>query len=351
MAFYEGKEGRWITTETGRHIFIEKGKSIKEALGEAFDEDYKEDFDTDDYDKDFDKNEIVYYKNYSGFPRKITKEEYDKLPEWQKGEFEITDDLKDLLEEFSTDEMVDEYEKKELIDLFWQKLRNLSVYDRRLLTDIFKENINSKYKDKGRRVLESIPKAPETTAAESLSLVNVDHYNESLKHPYKSKERDKYTCNCQRCVIAYEMRRRGYDVEAGPYERGDNLAIWKNNIRKSFSNYDEYVHTQKYDTRPDGSKYSSRSQLIKAMEADMLNKGEGARFILDWDWKNFSCGHTVNAEIIDGKVSIFDSQTGNSYSIQDLINRKDLRATTLTCTRVDNLELSGDVKGVVTWKK
>ena len=354
MAYYNGKPGKWITTKTGKHVFIEDGKDIEDALSEAFGFDTDEEYDSD-YEgepEEFDKNEVIYYRNYGSIPRKISKEEYDKLPEWQKGEFEITEELRDLLDKYSTDEMIDKYEIKELSQLFYGKLYELPYNHKRLLTDLFREKVKDKYKEKGRRILSSIPKASETTPAESVLLVNVNNYNESIKAPYKSKERDAYTCNCQRCVIAYEMRRRGYDVEAGPYDRKtDSLASMRNNIRKSFLNYDDFIHTKRYDTRPDGSKYSSRSQLIKAMEKDMLEEGEGARFILDWDWKNYDSGHTVNAEVINGKVHIYDSQTGESSTIKDMIDDKSLRATTLTCTRVDNLELNGNIEGVVTWKK
>lgn len=51
MAFYNGKQGKWITTETGSHIFIEDGQSIEEAMKDRFDESYEEDL---DYDGNFD---------------------------------------------------------------------------------------------------------------------------------------------------------------------------------------------------------------------------------------------------------------------------------------------------------
>ena len=38
-AVFEGKEGRWITTKTGSHIFIPNDKSVKEVLEDRF-EDY-----------------------------------------------------------------------------------------------------------------------------------------------------------------------------------------------------------------------------------------------------------------------------------------------------------------------
>lgn len=53
-AVYEGQEGRWITTKTGRHIFIPNNKSVKEVLQDVF-----EDFDWED-EPDWDSHNESY---------------------------------------------------------------------------------------------------------------------------------------------------------------------------------------------------------------------------------------------------------------------------------------------------
>ena len=133
--------------------------------------------------------------------------------------------------------------------------------------------------------------------------------------------------------------------------RTDEIYNTRLSLSRSFLNYDYYTNTKEYDTQPNGEKYSSRGALIKAMAKDMINEGEGARFVLSWDWKNSSWGHTVNAEIVNGEVKIFDAQVNKEYSIKDMIDRKDLRATTLKCTRVDNLKLSNRLEDIIKWKK
>lgn len=57
MAYYNGKQGRWITTDTGRHVFIEDGQSIEEALANAFDESESETADT--YEPEFDHEDLT----------------------------------------------------------------------------------------------------------------------------------------------------------------------------------------------------------------------------------------------------------------------------------------------------
>ncbi len=74
-AVYEGQEGRWITTKTGRHIFIPNNKSVKEVLADVF-----EDFDWEDYDDDYKHGEETYRqyemrKYYNFFVPEITDPE------------------------------------------------------------------------------------------------------------------------------------------------------------------------------------------------------------------------------------------------------------------------------------
>ena len=83
-AVFEGKEGRWITTKTGKHIFIPNDKSVKEVLADVF-----EDFDWEnDPDDDWSRaGEMKKYYNF--FVPEITdpkeKAHKDKLMKSFKG--------------------------------------------------------------------------------------------------------------------------------------------------------------------------------------------------------------------------------------------------------------------------
>ena len=43
MAYFNGKEGRWITTETGRHVFIPDGEDPAEVMKDLFDDEIADD--------------------------------------------------------------------------------------------------------------------------------------------------------------------------------------------------------------------------------------------------------------------------------------------------------------------
>lgn len=82
MAFYKGKQGKWITTKTGNHVFIENGKSVEEVLTELYGE-------TEEYTEDFDEDE----------PEKFDGESFDVEKEIEPEKIEIDEDDSKSLKE------------------------------------------------------------------------------------------------------------------------------------------------------------------------------------------------------------------------------------------------------------
>lgn len=70
-AVYEGQEGRWITTKTGRHIFIPNNKSVKEVLQDVF-EDFDWEDDPEDWPEGMSYREYNRKKYYEFFVPEIT---------------------------------------------------------------------------------------------------------------------------------------------------------------------------------------------------------------------------------------------------------------------------------------
>ncbi len=102
-----------------------------------------------------------------------------------------------------------------------------------------------------------------------------------------------WTENCQRCVPTYEMRRRGYDVEALPAKAMDHLArnpfdVWENpNVIRCQDNG-----------------YGQIRDL-------MLQWGDGARCQIVVYWDGMQGGHTFVAEQIGDETRFYDPQTGD----------------------------------------
>jgi SPP1 gp7 family putative phage head morphogenesis protein len=124
--------------------------------------------------------------------------------------------------------------------------------------------------------------------------------NPKYKRTYKGNS--PYEVNCQRCVPAYELRRRGYDVTAMPALRGKNITDLV------FSNY-HYGNNVFVDTdgkRMQYNKPRGKTGLLKELQA----YPDGSRFAVRLDWKHGGGAHVFSAEKKDGQVYFFDPQTG-----------------------------------------
>jgi len=120
---------------------------------------------------------------------------------------------------------------------------------------------------------------------------------EDLKatNPSFSTAQSQWTNNCQRCVPAYEMRRRGYDVTAKPQPQTD-----PRNDRLSIKPWEAWK-------MPKPIAFGSRADIEKLM----AEWGDGARAQIKVIWASGTSGHTFVAEQQGGKTRFIDPQTGD----------------------------------------
>ena len=110
-----------------------------------------------------------------------------------------------------------------------------------------------------------------------------------------------YGVNCQRCVQAYEFRRRGYDVVAKPRPSTNNIISWGSEC---------FI-------QPGAYQYSYQAYALNQTEAAvkkaLANAPDGSRFSIYIKWKRTYGGsaHVFIAEKTGGVVHYLDPQTGN----------------------------------------
>lgn len=139
-----------------------------------------------------------------------------------------------------------------------------------------------------------------------------------------------FTENCQRAIVAYEARRRGYDVIAQPTFEGDDLPLI-GNWQKAF-NGAESVHV--------GTTSPTKTQ--QNLEAQMREYGNGARGVVSIP------GHVFNVENQNGKIRYVDAQTNTVYNSNNVFKRVGRKSQTITLTRTDNLSFADGAKRAVT---
>lgn len=140
--------------------------------------------------------------------------------------------------------------------------------------------------------------------------------------------------NCQRCVSAYEARRRGYDVEAQPVPNGaDTLPIMN--------------HPNGWPSVYKGAKLIDCSANTGALAAIKVNDqmkawGDGARAIVRIRWNKTADvgGHVFIAEMENGKINFVDPQNGSAdaSSYFSMTSGKGLY-----CMRIDNLDFTDKI--------
>lgn len=122
-------------------------------------------------------------------------------------------------------------------------------------------------------------------------------------NPGFSTHDPEYTENCQRCVVAYEARRRGVDAIAKPilFDRPDALPymVDKAGWPAVFTDHKvEYCHAD------------SAEQAKQQVEAIMRIYGDASRAIVKVDWIGQHKGHLFMAENRHGTVFFVDPKTG-----------------------------------------
>lgn len=145
-----------------------------------------------------------------------------------------------------------------------------------------------------------------------------------------------YSNNCTNTSATYELRRRGYDVEAMPYAlyvtmnstyETENALGYKDGYAANFKSGFEWSTPQFNWKEPD----KEHADVLKSAILDS-NKGDHRGYVT-------TTGHIFNYEVQDNKVNFIDGQTvglNNPRTIEVINNsyRDDLKFA-----RTDNLEL------------
>jgi hypothetical protein len=166
---------------------------------------------------------------------------------------------------------------------------------------------------------------------------------------YQPNVENEWFRNCQSCVVAYELRRRGYDVEANGRNPGsgsmtDKLA-WKTEMA-----------WKTVEGRP------INKQNIKGANNNEINEGISSltkdigRYHIDWTWKPHDkntkvFGHIIVAERFkNGGLRLYDPQTGENVDWESVARLIDIKKG-INVLRVDNLIPDEEVVKEIVHKK
>ena len=174
-------------------------------------------------------------------------------------------------------------------------------------------------------------------------------------NPKFSKGGD-YTINCQSCTLAYELRCRGYNVEARPrgaVSRGGSGRLGTHLSRYSTSPYID-IETGMPSKRIDIECKNTRDkkECAKMLDNIYSQMPANSRYAMMCDWKGKKSGHIFNiAKDKDGRFYLIDSQTGTYvYGTRNAYEeyfKKHSEMERIQICRTDNTQITDDYQGVL----
>lgn len=130
--------------------------------------------------------------------------------------------------------------------------------------------------------------------------------------------------NCCLCTVAYDMRRRGYDVIANQHPPIDLV-------------YD--IGAEDVSMMYKGNPKEIKTKTVAGLEKALAKQPDGSRGAAFCSWQGGSSGHVVSYEVEKGKPVLYDCQSGTRYeNISDLF--KDVSSTSYI--RLDDKEPNYD---------
>lgn len=171
------------------------------------------------------------------------------------------------------------------------------------------------------------------TREEDQTAVNPHHVTEEEASKVTEKEKEElialqeetgialfeYHINCQSCTLAYDLRRRGYDVEAAPYDldetwqpNHEGLSMWYEGVEPD----DWTIHTASPLDDETAKKGNKAAEEFIEKEQEKLRAKASATFdeMPDGSYGQFCAfhwyggGHSVVWEKENGKVTLRDCQ-------------------------------------------
>lgn len=166
-------------------------------------------------------------------------------------------------------------------------------------------------------------------------------------NPNYSGDYREFSENCQRVVVAYEARRRGYDVQAQATYPGDNLNRIAYIDNKNGVARGRWMGAFR-DANPVNVSAGSEKGVLNNIDSQMKNFGEGSRGVVQIFYKGGG-GHVFNVERKNGKTQYIEAQTGRVKNFADTL--KHVKTGNVALVRTDNLKLSDRAKNFVTSRK
>ena len=223
---------------------------------------------------------------------------------------------------------------------------------KRIKTDAEKNDIQKRWDDRFVRNFNQA-KIEQKIGVKKGKEMTFEEANELRGNINYGKESE-YSVNCQSCVVANELRRRGYNVTALPNLQKTGNIPYELSMRTNWAWIDPKTMVMPKKQTAGGIYDITRSGALKSKSIKELTKElvelvkEPGRYHIDFAWKGKNSGHIITLEKLhNGKIIIYDPQTGKMKNWRELSKEISLRYG-VNVLRVDNLLVNTDIiNGIV----
>lgn len=169
-----------------------------------------------------------------------------------------------------------------------------------------------------------------------------DEDQEAINPDYDPKNLD-YSYNCSFCTAAYDLRKRGYDVEAMPISTLESPVI--DDILSWYKGAEAVSEDRVNSKLSQRERYNTGSRA-KALNESLAKHGNGARGHLCMYW-SMGGGHDIVWSVENDKVVYRDCQTNQILDMSETMRFVD----NYSYVRVDNCEPTEEVLRTVRNRK
>ena len=153
----------------------------------------------------------------------------------------------------------------------------------------------------------------------------LDEDMEAVNPIYHTNNKSLFDENCGACTIAYDLRRRGYDVAAVDEDTYRKSGGTLNDLLDCYDNaklIDMSYIARKYNISEKSSTGHPTKELVSCMEKEMLSEGDGARgnFLTVW---SLGGGHSISWEVENGEIVYRDCQTNEKVELDKWLGMSD----------------------------
>ena len=218
---------------------------------------------------------------------------------------------------------------------------------KRIKTDAEKNDIQKRWEDRFVRNFNQA-KIEQKSGVKKGKEMTFEEANE-LRGNINYGKASEYSVNCQSCVVANELRRRGYNVTALPNLQKTGNIPYELSMRTNWAWIDPKTMVMPKKQTAGGIYDITRSGALKSKSIKELTKElvelvkEPGRYHIDFAWKGKNSGHIITLEKLhNGKIIIYDPQTGKMKNWKELSKEISLRYG-VSVLRVDNLLVNTDI--------